>query len=117
MKEGFYSITYAGAGAGGDPGFGILVLDTGAVIGADVAGGRYDGTYVYNDKTEMIDAKLKLTVPAGVWLLTGVPAQDKEWSFEFEASFPRETSETPFRVDLPSGPVNVIIRFLRGFPD
>ena len=115
MKEGFYSITYKGAE--GDLGFGILVLDTGAVIGADVAGARYDGTYVYNPKTEMIDTKLKLTVPAGVWLVTGVPAQDKEWSFNFVASFPRETSETPFRVDTPTGPVNVIIRYLRGFPD
>ena len=115
MKEGFYSITYAGAG--GDLGFGILVFDTLAVIGADVAGGRYDGTYFYNAKTETIDAKLKLTVPAGVPLVTGVQAQDEEWSFEFELSFPRETPETPFRVDIPSGPVNVIIRYLRGFPD
>ncbi len=115
MKEGFYSITYVGAG--GDLGFGILVFDTGVVVGADGAGGRYDGTYAYNVKTEKIDAKLKLTVPAGTWLVTGVPAQGEEWSFDFEASFPRETSETPFRVDLPSGPVNVIIRFLRGFPD
>ncbi len=115
MKEGFYSITYTGA-AGGS-GFGILVFDTGAVIGADAAGGRYDGTYVYNPKTEMIDAKVKLTVPAGAWLVTGVPAQGEEWSFDFEPSFPRETSETPFQVDIPSGPVNVIIRYLRGFPD
>ena len=41
MKEGFYSITFAGAG--GDFGSGVLVLDTGAVIGADVGGVRYDG--------------------------------------------------------------------------
>ncbi len=115
MKEGFYSITYTGAPGG--VGFGILVLDTGAVIGADVVGGRYDGTYVYNARTEMIDAKVKLTVPDDAWLVTGVPAQGGEWSFDFEASFPRETSETPFRVNIPSGPVNVIIRYLRGFPD
>ncbi len=115
MKEGFYSITFAGAG--GDFGSGVLVLDTGAVIGADVAGVRYDGTYAYNPKTEMIDAKVKLTVPPGVWLVTGVQAQDEEWSFDFEVSFPRETPETPFRVNIPSGPVNVIIRYLRGFPD
>lgn len=115
MKEGFYSITYTGAGGG--IGFGVLVFDTGVVIGADVAGGRHDGTYVYNTKTEMIDAKVKLTVPAGVPLVTGVPPQAQEWSFEFTASFPRETRETPFQVNIPSGPVNVIIRYLRGFPD
>ena len=74
MKEGFYSITYAGAG--GDLGFGILVFDTGAVVGADVGGVRYDGTYTYNARTQMIDAQLELTVPAGLLLVTGVPAQD-----------------------------------------
>ena len=54
MKEAFYSITYAGAT--GSWGFGMIVLDTGVIIGADVAGGRYDGSYQFNKQTNMIDA-------------------------------------------------------------
>ena len=114
MKEGFYSITYAGAT--GDVGFGIIALDSEVIVGADVAGGRYDGEYKDNPKTEMIDANIMLTVPPGVPLVTRVPPQDKEWSFTFQASFPRETPQTPILVQTPTGPVNVVIRFLRSFP-
>ncbi len=114
MKEGFYSITYVGET--GDVGFGIITLDTEVIVGADVAGGRYDGEYKYNPKTEMLDASITLTVPPGIPLVTGVPPQDKEWSFTFQASFPRETPKTPVLVQTPIGPVNVEIRFLRDFP-
>ena len=61
MKEGFYSITYTGAS--GDWGFGMIVLDTGQIIGADVAGGRYDGQYQFNQQTQMLDASIRLIVP------------------------------------------------------
>ena len=114
MKEGFYSITYTGET--GDWGLGIIVLDTGIVIGVDAAGGRYDGTYVFNPKTDLLEASIKMTVPPGVTLVQGVPSRDKEWSFEFAAAFPRETSETPVLVQTPFGWVNVFFRYLRGFP-
>lgn len=114
MKEGFYSITFTGAT--GDSGFGIIVLDTGAVIGADATGVRYDGTYVFNPRTDLLEASITVTVPPGVTLVQGVPDRDKEWSFELVAAFPRETSETPVLVQTPFGPVNVIFRYLRGFP-
>ncbi len=114
MKEGFYSIIFTGQT--GDYGMGVIVLDTGIIVGADAAGGEYDGEYQYNPRTELIDADVTLTVPPGVALVTEVPAQYQEWSFSFKASFPRETSDTPLRVDTRVGPVNLIIRFLRTFP-
>ena len=115
MKEGFYSIAFTGQT--GDSGFGIIVLDTGRVVGVDVAGACYDGTYTYNQQTKLIDADLKLTVPPEVPLVQGVPARPEEWSFNFTASFPSEAKETPVGVDTPYGPVNTIIRFLRAFKD
>ncbi len=115
MKEGFYSIAFTGQT--GDSGFGIFALDTSNVIGADVTGARYDGTYAYNQQTELIDADITLTVPPGVPLVQGVPARPEEWSFNFTASFPSEAKETPVGVDTPYGPVNTIIRFLRAFKD
>ena len=114
MKEGFYSITFMGTA--GNVGVGVLVLDTGFIVGVDIGGVRYDGEYKYNPKTEMLDADVTLTVPPGVPLVTGIPPQNKEWSFTFQVSFPRETPQTPILVQTPTGPVNVVIRFLRGFP-
>ena len=115
MKEGFYSIAFTGQT--GDSGFGIIVLDTLRVVGADVTGARYDGTYAYNQQTGLIDVDLKLTVPPGVPLVQDIPARPEEWSFDFTASFPKETGETPVGVNTPFGPVNTIIRYLRAFPD
>ena len=115
MKEGFYSIAFIGQT--GNHGIGIIVLDTDLVVGVDIGGARYDGTYAYNRKTDQIDADLTLTVPPGVSLVTGALARPDEWGFQFTASFPRETTETPVLVKTPSGPVNAIIRYLRGFPD
>ena len=115
MREGFYSITYTGWT--GDSGIGIIALDTEAIVGADAGGARYDGKYSYNSSTEMLEAEITLTVPPGTPLVIGVPPQDKEWSFQINASFPRETSETPIQVDTEFGSVNVVIRFLRTFPD
>ena len=113
MKEGFYRIDYVGTVGRG---FGIIVLDTQVVVGTDMAGGLYDGTYQFNPDTNMLEAKIKVTIPAGAWLVQGIPAQDKKWNFEFEASFRRETTETPVTVQTPFGPVNVVFRYLRGFP-
>lgn len=98
-------------------GFGIIVLDTLIIVGVDAAGVKYDGSYEFNARTEKIDARIMLTIPPGVLLVQGVPARDEEYSFEFDASFPRETEETPVRVETPVGPVNVVVRYLRGFPD
>ncbi len=114
MREGFYGISYAGTE---DYGFGIIVLDTNMVVGVDVGGVKYDGRYQFNTRTEEIDAFIKLTVPPGVALVQGVPAQDEEYSFEFNASFPRETSETHLRIETRYGPVNVVLKYLRSFPD
>ncbi len=114
MKEGFYSVEFVGHT--GDSGFGMFVLDTGQVVGADVAGALYDGTYQHNAKTDTVDATINLTVPPGVSLVMGVPAQPKEWTLELNVSFPRETSKTPIRVQTQYGPVNAVIRFIRGFP-
>ena len=114
MKEGFYSIVFVGQT--GDSGFGIIVLDTGRVVGVDITGARYDGTYAYNQQTDLIDVDLTLTVPPGVPLVQGIPARSEEWSFDFTANFPKETRESPVEVNTPFGPVNTIFRYLRAFP-
>lgn len=113
-KEGFYKFMYEGAaGFGG----GILVLDTGFVVGADVTGAEYDGTYKYNPNTNMLDVQITLTVPPGVALVTGMPPSTDEYKIEIGAPFPREF-ETPVPIDLdtPTGPVRVVVTKIRDFP-
>lgn len=113
-KEGFYSISYAGWFGWG---FGMVVLDTGQVVGADLSGGVYDGEYIYNPRSGLLDCKIRMTVPAGVPLVTGKAPQTQPYSIEFSASLPTDLgSQTPVSVQLPTGPVNVIFRKIRDLP-
>ena len=61
MREGFYSIAFTGMKGWG---FGVVTFDTGEIVGADAAGATYDGTYTFNQKTEMIDAEVEVFGPA-----------------------------------------------------
>jgi len=114
MKEGFYSIRYQGVSGAG---FGVLVLDSGMVYGVDMTGVLYDGTYIFNHGTGKIDTKMVVTVPAGVWLVTGVPASPAEYKMEMSVSLPRDLgAEHPFTVSTPKGQLNVIFKKIRDFP-
>ena len=113
-KEGFYSVTFTGYA---DYGFGIIILDTGVVIGADVGGVLYDGTYDFNHQTEMLDVNVTITVPPGIPLVTGTPPQTTEYKFRIKASLPRTLGdETPITIDTPLGPVNIVFKKIRDFP-
>lgn len=114
MREGFYRIAY---GTELGRGLALVAFDTGRVIGTDITGSVWDGTYEFNPANNCIDAKLKLTIPPGVFLVQGVPAQDREHVEEFSVSFPRETPEHQIEVPTSLGAVQAIIKFLRHFPD
>lgn len=113
MREGFYSITY-GAAAG--QGFGMIALDTGRVVGADVVGGRYDGSYQFNPRTGMLDLDVMVTVPPGAWVVQGGQSRPTSWTFGIKAAVPAETPSHAISVHTELGPVAVIFRFLRPFP-
>lgn len=114
MKEGFYSVIYAGAA---DRGFGVLVLDSGMVYGVDVGGVLYDGTYKFNEATGKIDVKLEMTIPAGTHLVQGVPPRPTEWKMPIVAQLDRELgAERPITVQTPAGPVQAVFKKIRDFP-
>ena len=110
FKEGIYGIQFAGRS---DWGYGTLVLENGLICGVDVAGLKYDGTYEYNKTSEMIESEIKISVPPGAEIVTGMPAQPYEWAFTVNVAFPRETDQTTISVDVPGGQVNVDIRYMR----
>ena len=111
--EGFYSVQYVGiAGFGA----GVLVFETGMVVGADAGGGLYDGTYTVDTRRDVIHVKVTLTVAPGVGLVQGVPPQAQAYKVPIETSIPRNTAG-PFLVETGPGLVAVVMRKIRDFPN
>jgi hypothetical protein len=102
MIAGIYTMTYRGTT--GDWGMGMLVLRKGTVVGADALGFLYDGRYI--ELPDSLVLEISLTVPPGVTLVQGTPAQPKAYTVPFNATIPKAAIEasTPVLVQLPPGP-------------
>lgn len=114
MTEGFFRIAYTGMSGSG---FGMVVLQNGNVIGADVSGGVYDGTYSEDQETGKISFSVNLAAPAGVPLVqTGVVlASPLDISITASLEFADISGERPVLFETALGPVNVILKKLRDF--
>jgi hypothetical protein len=111
--DGIYRITFAGAQTG-TAGDGILVFYEGAKIaGIDAGGVQYDGDYEIDAATQSIKANIKVTVPAGVAIVQGLPPRPHQFQFDIAVDIPLAKTATPFKVSTPFGDVNVSIRLLR----
>jgi hypothetical protein len=90
MKNGFYSVQYAGRGGNG---MGMLVLRDGIIAGADVFGGKFDGTYVAGSPGNIL-ATLKVELPAGATSAltgrSGMGPMVESWSTELPADLGTE---------------------------
>jgi hypothetical protein len=53
--DGFFRIAFTGAAGSG---FGMLVLRGGVIVGADVGGAMYDGSYTDNSSTQALDFRV-----------------------------------------------------------
>ena len=113
MREGFYKVDYLGVTGTGS---GVLVLDTGMVVGADVTGGTYDGEYGWNEQKQHLDMKVSVWIPEGVSVVQGVTAPSGGLRFEVRCAFPREPDNQGIIADTDLGPVALRIHFLRSFP-
>jgi hypothetical protein len=111
MVDGIYTMTYLGAS--GDWGMGMLVLRQGIVVGADAVGGLYDGRYI--ETPDSLNVEMAMTVPAGVTLVQGTPARPTAYQVPFNVTIPKASLEksTPILVQLPPGPVNLIVKRIR----
>jgi hypothetical protein len=113
--DGFFRIAFTGAAGSG---FGVLVFRDGVVVGADVGGATYDGSYTNNSAKMALDFQAIMSMPAGVVpVQTGVPLTEPV-SAPISGSLPIEniTTETPTLLQTPLGPVNVVFKKLRDFP-
>lgn len=108
--DGIYALSFRGAASFG---MGVIALRDGVIAGADVGGVIYDGTY--NETAQDVTLDIEMTVPPGVSLVQGTAPRPTSYHVPFHAIIPKQAIETnePVLVDLPPGPMNVIIRRLR----
>ena len=112
--KGYYSVRYSGAAG---EGFGQITLDANVIVGTDIAGAKFEGTYRYNERTDMFDVELELTVPPDAGTDTGLPAQGDERKLPIRASIPRDLGgQLPIPVPTPLGEVQVIFEQIRDLP-
>ena len=113
-REGFYSIVFQGQAGWGA---GMLVLDTGVVVGADPVGGQYDGKYQHNPQTNCLDVDVMVTIPPGVWSVNGVTAGTQPVKFPVKASIPTgHFTGFVHTANTPNGPIQIVMNKIRGFP-
>jgi hypothetical protein len=113
--DGFFRIAFTGTAGSG---FGMLVFHGGVIVGADVGGALYDGSYTNNSSTQALDFRVTMTAPAGITpVQTGIPVTEPI-NLPISGSLPlgNITSETPTLLETPLGPVNVVFKKLRDFP-
>ncbi|WP_158924963.1 hypothetical protein [Acidisphaera sp. S103] len=111
MQQGFFRIAFTGVAGSG---FGVTVLQNGAIAGADVAGGTFSGTYVEDLQSNKINFDITMHMPAGVTpVQTGIPlaaAQDIPITGSFLLA--DILSENPILLQTLIGPINIVFKKL-----
>jgi hypothetical protein len=112
--NGFYAAYLTGATL---QGFAMLVFRNGKVVGVDVGGGKYDGTYADSDVGGYA-VKLKVSLPPNTALVQGVSTGPQGDNSEISFQLPLDFLSRPFlRIDAKHGPVNAKIVKLRELND
>ncbi|MDE0942145.1 MAG: hypothetical protein OSB58_06865 [Alphaproteobacteria bacterium] len=111
-REGFWTFRYAGNHGSG---YGMFALETGIIVGADVMGGTWDGTYEIVDKHFHLD--LAVTFPPGTTdVITGATSTT-EHTERLTLALPNDFEERDITVQTSRGPLAVNCRKIRGWPD
>jgi hypothetical protein len=109
--NGFYAAYITGSS---QQGFALLVFRNGAVAGADVGGGKYDGTYTFSGLEKGFSVELKVSLPPNIFLVQGVTTGPQGDASEISFQLPTDFLSRPFvRINAKHGPVNVKIVKLR----
>ena len=113
MVAGFYRIAFTGSHGSG---FGILVLQDGAIAGADVGGAMYDGVYKTDASGNSLILNVIMRAPAGITPVhTGVPLTAPA-DLPITATIPIDLAGgAPILLETQLGKVNVIFSKIRDF--
>lgn len=111
--NGFYGAYLTGSAS---QGFAMLVFRNGVIVGVDVAGVKFDGTY--SDTGNGFSVKLTVSVPPNTALIQGVTTGPETEKSELEFQLPVDFLAQPFiRIEGVHGPVNAKMTKLRELHD
>ncbi|MFZ0607656.1 MAG: hypothetical protein WAM75_08275 [Xanthobacteraceae bacterium] len=114
MRDGMYGIEFSSVARWG---LGVIVLDNGRAYGADAAGAKYDGDYVYDETKRLAELRLKVTFPPNVQAVFG-PSHPYEWSIDLTTNLNPHADSGQVSLTTPLGPrINANYRFLRTLPE
>lgn len=114
MRDGMYGIQFASTKQWG---VGVIVLDSGRAFGADAAGVKFDGDYVYDDGKREAALRLKITFPPNVEAIFGV-RHPYEWSIDITTNLNPHADSGQVTIETPLGPrIGATYRFLRTLPE
>lgn len=107
--EGFYAMYYTGVSGVGNA---VMIVDNGLVVGADVAGGLYNGSY-WIDENGFLDFDIVMTVSAGSILVTGQTFPGPiELTIKSKLA-PSFSNGQPVQIETSLGPINAIFKKIR----
>jgi transcriptional regulator with XRE-family HTH domain len=112
MKDGMYSIEYQGTGGAG---FGVLIFDGGRVYGSDVGMGKYDGSYLINKGTGLVDVKVRVELPANQPSVLGL-TNPYDWAIDIETTIAPNSDAGVISAVTALGTVSANYKYLRGLP-
>jgi T3SS negative regulator,GrlR len=113
MKDGMYGIQFAGAVG---TGMGMLVFENGRIYGADEGHGKYDGTYVANPSSGMVDVNIRVQMPAN---RTSVVGLNNPYDWILEVSTEMDPIKDAGQLDVRhkmGAPIKASYEFLRSLP-
>jgi hypothetical protein len=116
MINGFFRMAFTGTAG---TGFGMVILQDGALAGADTGGAIYNGSYTENLSTGKITINASMTAPEGtIPVQTGIPITSPT-TIPLTASISSKdfAEEKPILLITPLGPVNVIFKKVRDCPN
>ena len=110
--DGFYLIHMTGLTGNG---VALVVLTDGKIVGSDVVGVTFDGSYAKSPDDDGYTISLSVKAPAGGVLIQGVETGPNGLTYELTAKLPNGFDKVDFvPVSTPLGPVNARFRKLRG---
>jgi hypothetical protein len=111
--NGFYAVYLTGSGG---QGFTMLVIRNGTIVGADVAGGKYDGTY--NETETGFAVRIAVSIPPNIHLIQGVSSGLESDTSDLDFHLSVDFLSQPFiRINTKHGPVNAKLVKLRELND
>ncbi len=111
--NGFYAAYLTGSAS---QGFAMLVFRNGTIVGVDVAGARFDGTY--GDNGNGFSIKLTVSLPPNTLLIQGATTGPETETSQLDFQLPADFLSQPFiRIDARHGPVNAKLTKLRDLHD